>query len=446
MTLRVHPDEIVRTSASLLLAIHDSWERARLGDVADVLNGFAFKSALFGRQNGMPLLRIRDVGRSDTATSYSGEYDAMYVVERGSIVVGMDGDFRVALWTGRPALLNQRVCKITVRDEDLFEHRFLLHVLQGYLDAINAQTSSVTVKHLSSRTVQDIPLPLPPLNEQRRIVAAIEEQLSRLDAADASLSQARRRLDAFRRAALVDGFNGSWPRVPLKEVTDEGRPICYGILKPKTVGDLRVPYVEVRSIKNGRVDVESLHRTTRALHDEFKRSELRAGDVVLAIRGSFDRAAVVPVQLEGANVSRDVARIAPLPVLDSSYLAHYLGGPVAYRYFARAARGVAVRGVNIGDLRTMPIPLPPLEEQKRIVAEVEKRLSVIDVMRASIERAERRSAALRRSILERAFRGELVPQDPSDEPASVLLDRIRAERAADEPTSRRKATTSRPAS
>ncbi|TML69348.1 MAG: restriction endonuclease subunit S [Actinobacteria bacterium] len=78
-------------------------------------------------------------------------------------------------------------------------------------------------------------------------------------------------------------------------------------------------------------------------------------------------------------------------------------------------------------MKAFPVPAAPLEEQRRIVAEVEERLSVIDAMRASITRAQRRSAALRRSILERAFRGELVPQDPSDEPASVLLDRIRAE-------------------
>jgi type I restriction enzyme S subunit len=270
---------------------------------------------------------------------------------------------------------------------------------------------------------------VPPLDEQRRIVAAIEEHLSRLDAADTSLAAASQRLAGLRRSALMDGFNGAWPTVELREATDPVRPICYGILKPKTTGNLEVPYVEVRSIKNGRVDVDSLHCTTRALHEEFKRSELRAGDVVLAIRGSFDRAAVVPPQLEGANVSRDVARVAPLSQLDSGYLAHYLGGPAAFGYFAAAARGVGVRGVNIGDLRTMPIPLPPLEEQRRIVAVVEERLSAIDALRAAIERAQRRSAALRRSVLERAFRGELVPQDPSDESAEALLARIRAEAA-----------------
>ncbi len=80
----------------------------------------------------------------------------------------------------------------------------------------------------------------------------------------------------------------------------------------------------------------------------------------------------------------------------------------------------------------MRLRVPPLERQRQIVAEVEQRLSLVDAMTAEIDRALKRSAALRRSILEQAFSGKLVPQDPSDEPASVLLERIRAERAAAE--------------
>ncbi len=109
------------------------------------------------------------------------------------------------------------------------------------------------------------------------------------------------------------------------------------------------------------------------------------------------------------------------------------------RSFTALVRGTAVplcgcnkpgSPVPSSSLATLSPPLPPLEEQQRIVAEVEQRLSAIDALRAAIERAQRRSAALRRSVLERAFRGELVPQDPSDEPASVLLARIHAEREA----------------
>jgi len=97
---------------------------------------------------------------------------------------------------------------------------------------------------------------------------------------------------------------------------------------------------------------------------------------------------------------------------------------------ASLADGSNIPQINHGDIAPLEIPLPPLEEQRRIVAEIEERLGAIDALRAAIERAQRRGAALRRSVLERAFRGELVPQDPSDEPASALLDRIRVERVA----------------
>src|SRR5581483_11570392 len=88
--------------------------------------------------------------------------------------------------------------------------------------------------------------------------------------------------------------------------------------------------------------------------------------------------------------------------------------------------------LNLTTLKSFPVPAPPLAEQRRIVAEVERQLSLADAMAAEIDRALKRSAVLRRSILERAFGGRLVPQDPSDEPASALLERIRAERAAAE--------------
>jgi type I restriction enzyme S subunit len=296
-------------------------------------------------------------------------------------------------------------------------------------EAARHMTGTAGQLRVSASYLASASIPLPPLAEQRRIVAAIEEHFSRLDAADESLRRAQRMLVSLRRSVLSSAFEGSWPLKPLVEASDPTRPICYGILKPKTTGNLTVPYVEVRSIQNGRIDVASLHRTTAELHNEFRRSELRAEDVVLAIRGSFDRAAVVPAALSGANVSRDVARISPGPRLDANYLAYYLGSHLAYRFFAGKARGVAVRGVNIGDLKAMPIPLPPLSDQRRIVAEVERRLSLVDALVAAVAAALERSAALRRSILERAFSGKLVPQDPSDEPASVLLERIRAERA-----------------
>lgn len=428
MTLRVHPDEIVRDSDSALLAIHPTWARVRLSDVADVLNGFAFKSTHFSTSKGVPLLRIRDVACSGTATNYVGEFDSAYLVEPGSIVVGMDGDFRAARWAGPAALLNQRVCKISVRDERLYDAVFLFYALPGYLDAINARTSSVTVKHLSSRTIQDIPLPLPPLAEQWRIVAVIEEQFSRLDNSDELLLSARRRLRALRSGVLSQIVEAPWPHVRIGDVADVGSGAtpkrgndAYwldGTIPWVTSGQLTKPFVRepaafITETALGETNVKlwPKHTLLVALYGEGK---TRGHCSELLIEATTNQACAAIVLNDDA-----VAR---------SYLKLFFGA--SYDANRRLASGGVQPNLSLGLIKNLRFPLPPLDEQHQIVANVEQQLSIIDAMARSIEAAASRSAALRRSILEQAFSGKLVPQDPSDEPARALLERITAEQAA----------------
>ena len=207
MALSVSPTEIVESGEHQLLCKAAHWERVRLGEIANVQNGFAFKSELFDRDIGTPLIRIRDVNSSETEHRYNGPFDPAYLVRRGDILVGMDGDFKAAHWGGDEALLNQRVCRLSLKTAD-YDERFFFLCLQPFLNAINAETSSTTVKHLSSRSVEDIPLPLPPLPEQHRIVAKIEELFSELDAGTASLTRARAQLKTYRQALLKAAFEG----------------------------------------------------------------------------------------------------------------------------------------------------------------------------------------------------------------------------------------------
>lgn len=198
---------IVEENHNSLLGKHDTWLRASLGAVAGILNGFAFKSEFFSSSEGVPLARIRDVLRGRSETYYSGEYDERYVIDRGDILVGMDGDFNCAYWQDGRALLNQRVCKVIV-DERLYDQSFLAYVLPGYLSAINDHTSSVTVKHLSSCTMSNIPLPLPPLVEQRAIAAKIDALFSELDKGVEQLQTIKQQLKQYRQAVLKAAFEG----------------------------------------------------------------------------------------------------------------------------------------------------------------------------------------------------------------------------------------------
>jgi len=197
MALTVPVAEIVKKTKNPLLGKHKSWKRVLLGEIATVLNGYAFKSAKFARDKGIPLIRIRDVGKDSTDTNYDGEYDKKYIVEKGDLLIGMDGDFHSGRWRGPKGFLNQRVCKVVLETED-FLISFLEYLLPGYLKAINDVTSSVTVKHLSSQSIKEIPLPFPPVNEQNRIVAEIEKQFSRLDEAVDNLNRVKANLKRYK--------------------------------------------------------------------------------------------------------------------------------------------------------------------------------------------------------------------------------------------------------
>lgn len=207
MALTVPVAEIVERSSNPLLGKAESWGRVLLGDIATIQNGFAFKSSQFSKDAGMPLIRIRDVGKDTTDTRYIGEYDPAYVVNSGDLLVGMDGDFNCARWSGEPGLLNQRVCRISLTS-DIYHPKLLDYALPGYLKAINEMTSSVTVKHLSSKSIAEIPLPLPPMDQQESIVAEIEKQFSRLDEAVANLKRVKANLKRYKATVLKAAVEG----------------------------------------------------------------------------------------------------------------------------------------------------------------------------------------------------------------------------------------------
>lgn len=172
------------------LQVPKSWEWVRLTDLADVSYGFAFPSALFNeRRVGSPLIRIRDIASVDTEAYYQGEFDPSYVVRAGDYLVGMDGDFNLRRWQGPEGLLNQRVMRIKGWRSEIASD-FLVIPLQMILNQLHEQTSLSTVKHLSAKQVNSIFLPLPPLTEQHRIVAKVDELMSLCD--ELELAQAER--------------------------------------------------------------------------------------------------------------------------------------------------------------------------------------------------------------------------------------------------------------
>jgi len=226
----------------------------------------------------------------------------------------------------------------------------------------------------------------------------------------------------------------------LEQLTSAVRVICYGILMPKDHVPTGVPYVKVRDMRGDVLNVSALTRTLPEIAAQFARASLRPGDLLLAIRGTYGRAVEVPAELDGGNITQDTARLAVSDLADRQYVLRHIRSMDSQNYFKRVARGVAVKGVNIGDVRPAPILLPPVAEQSEIVAEVDRRLSVTDAAEKLVEHALQRASRLRQAILKRAFEGKLVPQDPTDEPAAALLERIKPASNGKHPTPDKPAT------
>lgn len=220
-----------------------------------------------------------------------------------------------------------------------------------------------------------------------------------------------------------------WVWTTLEHLTLADRPICYGILMPKQHIPNGVPYVKVRDMNGEVINVNELQRTSNKIAAAYTRSTLRNGDLLLSIRGTYGRIAVVPPELDGGNITQDTARLAMSPLMIAEHVLWSIRSDMVQTYFKRVAHGVAVKGVNIADVKTTPIPLPPIAEQTQIVREVEHLLAAADRLAATLVQQFGRIRTIRQSLLGEAFSGQLVPQNSEDESSSLLLERIQTENA-----------------
>ena len=162
------------------------WQRKKLAEVLKIQNGYAFDSKRFNSSKGMPLVRIRSLKLGvENETWFDGPFDEKYVVKAGDLLIGMDGEFGCFEWKGDPSLLNQRVCRLQEFTRALIP-KFLFYGVNDHLKAIENVTGFTTVKHLSSKQVLDIDFPIPPITEQHRIVAILDEAFDGIATAKAN--------------------------------------------------------------------------------------------------------------------------------------------------------------------------------------------------------------------------------------------------------------------
>jgi type I restriction enzyme S subunit len=243
-----------------------------------------------------------------------------------------------------------------------------------------------------------IEIPLPPLEEQRRI-AAILDKASLLRARSSEGAELIECLGVERLEQLVALYETSLASHKLEDLCDSGAPITYGILQPGPDLDDGIPYVRPSEIKDSRIEVCKLRKTSSEIARKYQKSVLRAGDILLTIVGTIGEVAIVPPELEGANITQSSCRIR----IDSRsanpvYVYHYLKSKRVRRQIERDRLGVAVERLNLHHVRDMEILLLPREVQERFAAEVISLESVAFSWSALANRTSALSGSLQHSF------------------------------------------------
>jgi type I restriction enzyme S subunit len=333
---------------------------------------------------------------------------------------------------------------------DLLDPGFLKHWLNSpttYAQMTSDMTGSA-IQRLVLRQIRSAAIPLPPLREQQRIASRLDDLLERVRVGRQRLDRVPAILKRFRQSVLAAATNGEltrewredrpgtgrrtpWAESTLAELCVQDRVITYGVIKLGAEIPDGVPCLRTSNVRWLRIDVGGVKTIAPKISAEYGRTVLRGGEVLVNVRGTLGGVAVADQSMRGWNVSREVA-VVPVDARQvlPRYLAFWVGADRSQRWLAGVEKGVTYTGINIEDLRTLPVSLPPLEEQQEIVRRVEELLQQADLVELRHQAAVLRLSEAPRAVLAKAFRGELVPQDPSEEPASVMLERVRAQRVA----------------
>jgi len=345
---------------------HDT---AKLGELLEIQSGFPFKSELFNDTDGFPLIRIRNINPSSTTTKYRGDCAPEYIVNNGDLLIGMDGEFNATLWQGGPALLNQRVCRLHNFKDCLKEYVF--YMMRRCLKEIEDGTSAVTVKHISVKQIAAIEIPLPPLEEQRRIVAEIEGYQKVLDGARQILAGYRFQLDVA----------PDWESQPLGEICQF---IDYRGKTPEKSAS-GIPLITAKNIRFGFISREPAEFVTETTyHAWMTRGFPKKGDVLITTEAPMGMAALIDHDNRFALAQRSIC-LSPNPkILTGGYLCRALLCEQVQKSLEAHATGSTVLGIKASSLKEIEIPIPPLDEQRRIVSELDAEAAQMETVRSLI--------------------------------------------------------------
>ena len=299
-----------------------------------------------------------------------------------------------------------------IRPSSNINLRYLLYYFRFFEAQLSAKGTGTTFKAITQATVKNLDVPVPSLSEQERIVSRIEELFSQLDASVAELKTAKERLKVYRQAVLKEALDGIQDVCETTTIQSVCKDIKVGIVIRPTqyyVDSDGVRAFRNANVRRGFVEDNDWAMISKDGHEKNRRSEVHTGDVLIARSGvNLGMAAAVPEKFDGYNAIDVVIAVPKQEYVLSKYLAYYTNSPHGMNSVKANQRGVAQGHLNVKVYGKLPLMLPALEYQEKVVSKIEEQVSVCDGIEKTGDIALQQAEALRQSILKKAFEGKLM--------------------------------------
>ena len=476
-----------------------SWQWTAIGDVSTIIAGGTPKTSDSSNFDGgeIPWITPADLSGyrekfiahgARNITKKGLNSSSARMMPAGTVLFSSRAPIGYVAIASQPVTTNQGFKSFVLPDD--IDPSYTYYYLQTARELVESLSGGTTFKEISGANAARIPFAIAPLPEQRRIVAEVEKQFTRLDVSVGALRRTQANLKRYRASVLRASCSGElvpteaelaraegreyepadvllerilaerrarWEsqekrrgksKEPAAPDTSDLRPLpegwawttvhqCCDVYVGATPRRSREDYWggEIAWVSSSEVAFNRITTTremiTQAGYENASVNLHPIGTVLLGMIGEGKtRGQVAILDIPGCNSQNSAALRVSEAGLPPEFVFYYLMGQ--YEATRRIGSGNNQPALNKSRVQDIVLPLPPLAEQRRIVAEVERRLSVIQQAEAAVEASLQRAERLRQSILKRAFSGELAPQDPDDEPASVLLERIRAQRETEQ--------------
>ena len=366
----------------------------KLPELCSIQYGYAFDSACFTEDHAyLPLVRIRDVKRGYSETFYSGAYPSDYVIDNGSLLVGMDGEFNIARWKGGKALLNQRVCKITAREH--VSEEYIRFALTKALKEIENRTAFVTVKHLSAKELNQLEIDIPDFETQ----VQISETLLKIENIISIRQQQLQKLDELVKARFIELF-GDPQRNPhghkhtkLSDIATYYNGLTY---KPENVSEEGTIVLRSSNIQNSQLDFADTVRVDCAIKERLM---VQKNDILMCSRNGS-------AKLVGkVALIKDTQEPMSFGAFMMIIRSHYFGYLMTYfqmdafRQQIKTGATTTINHITGRMLDDVTIPLPPMALVDQFAAFVEQ----TDKSKAAIQKALDEAQLLFDSLMQKYF-------------------------------------------